>query len=209
MELKIESDVCLKLELYSKFALSFRFFDRLYKYDSMPKDEPKTDDDNLLPFKAKLVKAQADLITFAHKLTSDKEEVNDLVQETLLKALDNEDKFLPGTNLLNWAYTIMKNIYVNKCRKIQQDKSFLNNVGEMATDDDQDSSRYSEYNYDIQEIYRLLNSLSDEYKVSFMMYISGFKYKEIAEKLNLPLGTVKSHIYLTRQKLLNIFKDLN
>lgn len=166
--------------------------------------------DSNTSFKNKLVNAQDDLVRYAHTLTSDAEEVNDLVQETLLKALDNEDKFLPGTNLLGWAFTIMKNIFINKCRKEVQDQSYINNLGVISQDHEDHSASpdYSEYSYDIREIYRLLDALPDEYRVPFTMHISGFKYREIAEKLNLPLGTVKSHIYLTRQKLLNIFKDL-
>ena len=165
--------------------------------------------DHPVSFKTRLVDAQADLVRFARKLSSDQDEINDLVQETLLKALDNEDKFEVGTNFLGWMYTIMKNIYVNKCRKQIQDRSYINNEEFIQGREVHDiGSDYSEYNYDIQEVYRLLNSLPGEYRVAFMMHISGFKYKEIAAKMNLPLGTVKSHIYLTRQKLLNIFKDL-
>lgn len=165
--------------------------------------------DSLIPFKTRLVDAQPDLVRFAHKLSSDQDEINDLVQETLLKALDNENKFEAGTNFLGWIYTIMKNIHVNKCRKQIQNQSYINNEELVQGREIHNAiSDYSEYNYDIQEVYRLLDSLPGEYRVSFMMHISGFKYKEIATKMNLPLGTVKSHIYLTRQKLLNIFKDL-
>lgn len=177
----------------------------------MPEAEFETEESNeVIPFKKRLVDAQPDLVRFARKLTADQDEINDLVQETLLKALDNEDKFLPGTNFLAWTYTIMKNIYVNKCRKEIQDQSYINNVEVISGGGEErgDGPDYSEYNYDIQEVYRLLDALPDEYRVSFMMHISGFKYREIADKLKLPLGTVKSHIYLTRQKLLNIFKDL-
>jgi RNA polymerase sigma-70 factor (ECF subfamily) len=165
--------------------------------------------DNNIPFKDKLVNAQQELVQYAHTLTSDVEEINDLVQETLLKALDNEDRFLPGTNLVGWACTIMKNIFINKCRKEIQNQSYINNEEAISKghEDGNLSPDYSEYNYDIQEVYRLLNALSDAYKVPFMMYISGFKYREIAEKLNLPVSTIKNRIFYTRQKLLNVFND--
>ena len=177
----------------------------------MPLNDADTNKSNrVISFKERLVDAQTDLARFAHKLTSDKDEVNDLVQETLLKALDNESKFLPGTNFLAWIYTIMKNLYVNKCKKDSQDQSYIQDVEFGSKDESEhgDSPDFSDYNYDIQEVYRLLKALPDEYRVPFMMYISGFKYREIADKLSMPLGTVKSHIYLTRQKLLQIFKDL-
>ena len=61
--------------------------------------------------------------------------------------------------------------------------------------------------YDLKEMHRIVTSLPKEYKVPFSMHVSGFKYREIAEKLNLPLGTVKSRIFFTRQKLQEELKD--
>ena len=61
--------------------------------------------------------------------------------------------------------------------------------------------------YDLKEMHRVVNTLPKEYKVPFAMHVSGFKYREIAEKLNLPLGTVKSRIFFTRQKLQEELKD--
>ena len=60
---------------------------------------------------------------------------------------------------------------------------------------------------DLKEMHRIVNSLPRDYKVPFSMHVSGFKYREIAEKLNLPLGTVKSRIFFTRQKLQEELKD--
>jgi RNA polymerase sigma-70 factor (ECF subfamily) len=61
--------------------------------------------------------------------------------------------------------------------------------------------------YDLKEMRRIVNALPKEYRVPFAMYVSGFKYREIADKLNLPLGTVKSRIYFTRQRLQEDLKD--
>ena len=61
--------------------------------------------------------------------------------------------------------------------------------------------------YDLKEMHRIVNALPREYKVPFSMHVSGFKYREIAEKLGLPLGTVKSRIFFTRQKLQQELKD--
>ena len=57
------------------------------------------------------------------------------------------------------------------------------------------------------EIYRAVNTLPKEYRIPFIMHLSGFKYREIAEKLGLPLGTVKSRIFFTRQHLQTLLKD--
>ena len=131
---------------------------------------------NSITFKKDLVGVQNDLLRFAYKLTSDREEANDLLQETSLKALDNEDKYMPDTNFKGWIYTIMRNIFINNYRKVVRDQTFVDQTDNL-------------------------------YKVPFSMHVSGFKYREIAEKLGLPLGTVKSRIFFTRQKLQQELKD--
>ena len=69
-----------------------------------------------LSFRKDLVGVQEELLRFAYKLTTDREEANDLLQETSLKALDNEDKYTPDTNFKGWMYTIMRNIFINNYR---------------------------------------------------------------------------------------------
>ena len=126
-----------------------------------------------LSFRKDLIGVQEELLRFAYKLTANREEANDLLQETSLKALDNEEKYVPDTNFKGWMYTIMR----------------------------------TEGAYDLKEMHRIVNALPKEYKVPFSMHVSGFKYREIAEKLDLPLGTVKSRIFFTRQRLQQELKD--
>jgi RNA polymerase sigma-70 factor (ECF subfamily) len=162
------------------------------------------------PFEKELIGLQSELLRFASKLTADQEKANDLLQETLLKALDNKSKYLPETNFKGWVFTIMRNIFINDYRKEVRDQTFIDKTEDkfhINSNQSADSSSFSEYAYDIKEIYRLLASLSDEYRIPFTMHIAGFKYREIADKLGLPLGTVKSRIFFTRQKLQDIFKD--
>lgn len=75
-------------------------------------------------FTQDLLGVQNDLLRFAYKLTSDREEANDLLQETSLKALDNEEKYTPDTNFKGWIYTIMRNIFINNYRKVVRDQTF-------------------------------------------------------------------------------------
>lgn len=160
-------------------------------------------------FAQNLLSIQTELFHFAFKLTADREEANDLLQETSLKALDNEEKYTSETNFKGWVYTIMRNIFINNYRKVLRDQTYVDqtdnqfylNQGNNLTEDSLEGS------YDLKEIRRTVNELPKEYRIPFMMYVSGFKYREIADKLGLPLGTVKSRIYFTRQRLQEELKD--
>ena len=160
-------------------------------------------------FTQNLLGMQSELRRFALKLTADSEEANDLLQETSLKALDNEDKYTPDTNFKGWMYTIMRNIFINNYRKTVRDQTFVDQTENLFhLNLPQDSGFEStEGNYDLKEIRKIVPSLPKEYRVPFAMYVSGFKYREIAEKLGLPIGTVKSRIFFTRQRLQKDLKD--
>ena len=160
-------------------------------------------------FTQNLLGLQTELHRFAMKLTADKEEADDLLQETSLKALDNEEKYTPDTNFKGWMYTIMRNIFINNYRKTVRDQTFVDQTDNLYhLNLPQDSGFEStEGNYDLKEIRKIVNSLPKEYRVPFSMYVSGFKYREIAVKLALPIGTVKSRIYFTRQRLQKELKD--
>lgn len=164
---------------------------------------------NNLSFRKDLINLQDELFRFAYKLTTDREEANDLLQETTLKALDNEEKFLPDTNFKGWMYTIMRNIFINNYRKVMRDQTFVDQTDNQYHINQSQDERFesNENLYDLKEMRRIVNALPKEYKIPFSMHISGFKYREIAEKLNLPLGTVKSRIFFTRQRLQVELKD--
>ncbi len=164
---------------------------------------------NSTTFQNELLSVQGDLLRFAYKLTADREEANDLLQETSLKALDNEDKYLPDTNFKGWMYTIMRNIFINNYRRAVREQTFVDTTDNLYHLNLPQNSGFesTESAYDLKEMHRIVNSLPREYKVPFSMHVSGFKYREIAEKLDLPLGTVKSRIFFTRQKLQAALKD--
>lgn len=160
-------------------------------------------------FAQNLLNVQTELLNFAYKLTSDHEDANDLLQETSLKALDNEEKYTAETNFKGWIYTIMRNIFINNYRKALRDQTYVDQTDNQFylnqnIDIEADSTEGS---YDLKEMRRIVNALPKEYRIPFAMYVSGFKYREIADKLNLPLGTIKSRIYFTRQKLQKELKD--
>jgi RNA polymerase sigma factor (sigma-70 family) len=145
----------------------------------------------------------------AMNLTRDLDDAKDLVQETMLKALTNREKFKSGTNLKAWLYTIMRNTFINNYNKITKRSSNL------------DSSEYLQYlntdaNFVTQnkgtatfvrnDIDKAIAGLSEEHRTPFMMYYVGFKYLEIAEKLKIPIGTVKNRIHIARKELKSVLQ---
>ena len=164
---------------------------------------------NVAAFRRDLLEMQSELQRFAFKLTADKEEANDLMQETSLRALENMEKYVPDTNFKGWVYTIMRNLFINNYRKVLREQTYVDYTDNLHNIDSVQLTKDSitENGYDRKELYRVLNSLPDIYKVPFSMFVSGFKYREIADKLSLPLGTVKSRIFLTRRNLQEELKD--
>ena len=160
-------------------------------------------------FTQNLLNVQAELRNFAFKLTADYEDANDLVQETTLKALDNEDKYTDETNFRGWMYTIMRNLFINNYRKTVRDQTYVDRTDNQfylnsGVDVEGDSTEGA---YDAKEMRRIVNSLPKEYRLPFSMFVAGFKYREIAQRLSIPLGTVKSRIFFSRQKLQEALKD--
>ena len=82
-------------------------------------------------FRRDLVAVQDELLRYAYKLTMDRDEAYDLLQETSLKALDNEDKYTPDTNFKGWMYTIMRNIFINNYRKTVRDQTFVDHTDNL------------------------------------------------------------------------------
>jgi len=156
-----------------------------------------------------LVELQPNMLNFAMSLTANKEEAKDLAQETTLKTLTNIDKYYDDTNFKGWIFTIMRNIFVNNYRRAVRSQTVIDQTDNLyllnASQDSGFNSPEGAYSYS--EIHKVLNSFSDEYKEPFSMHFLGYKYEEIAQKLNLPLGTVKSRIFFTRKRLQEILKD--
>ncbi|MBD5309888.1 MAG: RNA polymerase sigma factor [Muribaculaceae bacterium] len=160
-------------------------------------------------FQQKILGLQANLLSFAYQLTTNKEEAHDLLQDTTLKALDNEEKFVDNTNFKGWVFTIMRNIFINNYRQTVKKATVIDQTEDLYhLNISQDSGLETpEGSFEVKEISNALNAFSDEYKVPFNMYVAGYKYHEIAAKLDLPVGTVKSRIFFARKKLREQLKD--
>lgn len=154
---------------------------------------------------SQILLSQTWMFKLACKLTLNLEDAKDLLQETILKILDNKNHFTQGTNFKGWTSVIMKNIFINHCRraaKIKFDNDECESIAHVMCNKASDISADS--NMAEQEIMEKINGCPKDWSQSFKLFIAGYSYKEISEKLALPIGTVKSRIFATRKKLQSI-----
>jgi RNA polymerase sigma factor (sigma-70 family) len=157
-----------------------------------------------IEFTNQVQKLSYSLKPVAMNLTRDLDDAKDLIQETLLKALTNKDKFKAGTNLKAWLYTIMRNSFINNYNKITKRSTTLDNTDQIKYLNSDD--RYVAHNaatskFALKDINNAIEYLNDDYRTPFMMYYTGYKYLEIADKLQIPIGTVKNRIHIARKEL--------
>ena len=164
---------------------------------------------NGIQFQQKLLSLQENMMNFALMLTANRDDAQDLIQDTTLKVLDNQDKFVDNVNFKGWVLTVMRNIFINNYHKIVRVQTVVDSSADLYNLDVVNDSGFDSPDkaYQIKEITKAINGLNDDLKVPFSMFLSGYKYNEIAEKLNVPLGTVKSRIFFARQELQKRLKD--
>jgi len=157
-----------------------------------------------LEFTSQVQKISLTLRPAAMNLTRDADDAKDLVQETLLKALLNKDKFKAGTNLKAWLYTIMRNTFINNYNKITKRSSNIDSTEYFQyfnTDQNYITHNGATSDFVVRDINEAISGLGTDYRTPFMMYYIGYKYMEIAEKLQIPIGTVKNRIHIARKEL--------
>ena len=164
---------------------------------------------NGIQFQQKLLSLQENMMNFALMLTANRDDAQDLLQDTTLKVLDNQDKFVDNVNFKGWVLTVMRNIFINNYHKIVRVQTVVDSSADLYNLDVVNDSGFDSPDkaYQIKEITKAINGLNDDLKVPFSMFLSGYKYNEIAEKLNVPSGTVKSRIFFARQELQKRLKD--
>jgi RNA polymerase sigma-70 factor, ECF subfamily len=149
--------------------------------------------------------------SFALKLTSNTDDASDLFQDTVIRILANAEKFKEGTNFKAWSLTIMRNIFINDYRKRvrrnmiidQTPNEYYINSGDRLVENE------GEQNISIKELMGMVNTLPDDFRTPFMMAYEGYKYEEISEELDSPLGTIKSRIFFARKKLQKLYEERN
>ncbi|MDE6287773.1 MAG: RNA polymerase sigma factor [Muribaculaceae bacterium] len=154
-------------------------------------------------FQAQVLAVQENLLNFAYMLTSNHDDAYDLLQDTTLKVLDSEDKYIDNTNFKGWAFTIMRNIFINNYRKKVRSRTVVDRCDDLyQLNMSQDSGLESpEGAVATKDIHAIIDSFADDMRIPFSMHLAGYKYAEIAEYMHQPLGTIKSRIFFARKRL--------
>ena len=147
-------------------------------------------------FESHLVESRKQLESYAYSLSLNYEDAQDLVQDTMLKALLNKNSFEEGSNMGAWLFTIMKNTFINAYRKKQktqkiiskeQDTPWINNLSA-------NNIYNADHNAQHTQILLFIKNLPTEQKIPFEMLNQGYKYHEIAEQYHIPIGLSLIHI---------------
>ncbi len=146
-----------------------------------------------------LVHEMENLRKFAFRLTGNAFDADDLLQSTVLRALEKKDYFQPGTNLFKWTSKIMFNLFVSTYRRKKKfetrydPESYLENA---SVDGEQESKT------ELRLVREAMKSLSDEHsEILVMVCVKGMRYEEVADMLAIPVGTVRSRLSRAREQL--------
>ena len=162
-----------------------------------------------IEFNHQLTSLEGALQRFAMSLTTNHDDASDLVQETYLKALTYREKFMNNTNLKAWVYTIMRNSFINNYRRSARENTTFDNTKDLyyLNNSNQGNENNPETSLSVDEIQTHINNLEEDLRIPFQMHQEGFKYKEIAEEMDLKIGTVKSRIFFGRKKLMEVIEN--
>ena len=165
---------------------------------------------DVLQIQKDLIGMQDYMKNVARTLTKDEADAEDLTQDTTLRVLNNYDKFVDNVNFKGWVLKIMRNIFINNYHKLVRTQGIIDsnvdayNVPLLS----EGGENTPEGSMDIKEITQAIAALQPSLKEPFSMFVSGYKYNEIAETLGIPLGTVKSRIFFARQELQKKLHDM-
>ena len=161
-------------------------------------------------FQSNLQEVQENLRRYALKLTQDTNDADDLVQDTSLRALTHRDKFVSDINFKGWMMTIMYNIFLNNQDRVERRRKIFDTTVDILNIPLVTEGGYSTPDgaMNIREIYSEIEKLSEHTRTPFKMFLSGYKYSEIAEKIGIPEGTVKSRIFFARKALQKSLRDM-
>ena len=154
-------------------------------------------------FNHKIAGMRDTLQLFTRRFTTSRDESLDLVQDTILKALMYRDRFKDDVNLKGWLFTIMRNTFINNYRKYARERTSRDAGKNLYGLNIKDPSPFNspEARYEYQDVWKNVHEIREELLIPFKMHTSGYKYHEIANHLNVPIGTVKNRIFHARKEI--------
>lgn len=142
------------------------------------------------------------LMGLAMHITRNRTNAEDLLQETLVRAFRSHEKFETGTNFKAWMSTIMRNTNINIYRRQKNRKlrevEITPAVGKLESQKTINEGPRSVF---LSEMHGIFNSLDDKYAFPFCKFVEGYQYEEIADEMEIPVGTVKSRIFYARKQI--------
>jgi RNA polymerase sigma factor (sigma-70 family) len=142
-----------------------------------------------------------DMISFARTLTQNREDAEDLVQNTFVRVQEMEHKYQEQGNLKGWLFKVLKNIFISDYRKGQ--RMDVDSVGDDMPFNGQSSSPDALKGFAIQDAKNAINLLEPKLRcVCELFFLQGYKYEQISEELDLPLGTVKNRVHMGRKEII-------
>ena len=133
-------------------------------------------------FEQHVVKLQNALLGFAKSLTHNEDEAKDLLQETSLKALSNKAMYDDSGSIKSWLYTIMRNLFLN-CRRHSSRQESLPTDFEIPDTDDMQGGIEGEDSFSTIDVQRIMDLLSIDNRILFGLYLQGYRYDEIADRI--------------------------
>ena len=158
-------------------------------------------------FEQELITLQGKLRNYAYLLFPQKEDAEDLLQETLLKALENRERYNENMNFKGWLYTIMHNTFVNICKSKKYCLFLSMSDGNLDADIARTMEDFATDELSFEEVAQIVDVLPENLRVVLSMRLKGFKYFEIAAHTGMPLGLVKSRIFYGKKRLKEILSS--
>lgn len=159
-------------------------------------------------FQDKLMGLQSNLLNFAYMLTSNRDDAYDLLQDTTLKVLGNEDKYVENTNFKGWVFTIMRNIFINNYRRGVRSATVIDQTEDCyhLNLSQESGLETPEGSFAVGEISAAIAEFPEKYRIPFSMHLSGYKYNEIAEKMGLPSAQLRAVYFLPARRFSNVLR---
>ena len=152
-------------------------------------------------FNIRLMKHKNLLRNYAFNLTRNIQDAEDLFQDTYLRAFTYREKFTETTNFRAWTCTIMKNIFINAYRRSMKKIDVIQNAIDGEPFYGTTGKTNIENLPEREDLQNAIEKLREDYRFCFTKFFEGYKYKEIADELNIPIGNIKTNIYMARRKL--------